>query len=145
MDADFPNDTLLTDCLKNSSGELVVSAGVVAHLQGSGVQKVEYLPVHIFDHRGRPVDDSYAIAHPVQPVNCLDLDACKPRWNATIPGQIRRVQKLVLDPARIDPARQLFRCAAYTDPKIVHRSLGEGLRAAGFTGCDFIELEVFRG
>ncbi len=56
MDSDFPNDTLLTDCLKNSSGELVVSQPVVEHLKGAEIQHVEYLAVRIFDHRGRPVD-----------------------------------------------------------------------------------------
>jgi hypothetical protein len=145
MDADFPNDTLLTDCLKNSSGELVVSESVVAYLRKAKVDHVEFLPVTVLDHRGRPVDERYTIVHPISPVECLNLEASQPQWNRIIPGQIRRVEKFVIDPARVDPQRILFRCAAYTEPKIVHRSLADGMKEAGFVGCEFVDLEAFRG
>lgn len=145
MDPDFPNDTLLTDCLKNSNGELVVSQAVLDFLRREHLPHVEYLPVRVFDHRHRPVEEAYTIVHPVSPVDCLDVEASEPRRSNSIPDVIVRVRHFVIDPKRTDPSRPLFRCAFYTTPKLVHRSLAEKLQKAGFTGCAFVELEDYRG
>jgi hypothetical protein len=144
MNPKFPNDTLPADCIRNTSGELVVSQPVVELLQREKLQYVEYLPVKIFDHRKRPVDEPHAIVHPILPVDCLDIEACGPTWSSSAPGQIQFIKRLVVDEKRVDPNRRLFRPAAYTKVKIVHRSLAQALADAKFTGCCFVEFEKYR-
>jgi hypothetical protein len=145
MDRDFPSDTLLTDCMKNSSGELVVSKAVVDFLQRENLPQVEYLPVKIFDHRNRPVEEPYTIVHPILPVDCLDINACGPTWSASAPDQIMFIRQLAIDEKRVDPTRRLFRCASYTKVKIIHRPLAEAMSAAKFIACNFVEFENYRG
>lgn len=144
MNPDFPNDTLLTDCLTSRGGELVVSQPMIEFLQQQKLPHVEYLPVQVLDHRGRSVEEAYSVVHPISPVDCLDLDACAPTWSSSAPDQIMFVETIVLDPKRIDPTRPLFRPAAYTAVKIIHRSLADALTSAKFTGCNFLEFESYR-
>jgi hypothetical protein len=143
MSPRFPYDTLPVDCITNMSGELVVSQPVVELLQRENLQHVEYLPVKLLDHRERPVDEPYAIVHPILPVDCLDIAACGPTWSAVAPDHILFIERLVIDVKRVDPNRRLFRCAAYTKAKIIHRSLANALTTAKFIGCSFVELEDY--
>jgi hypothetical protein len=144
MDPDFPNDTLLADCLLNLLGELVVSQPVVELLQREKLPKVEYLPVKVLDHRGRSVGQPYSIVHPVSPVDCLDIKACEPTWSASDPEDILFLKHLVIDAKRVEPKRRLFRCASHATPKIIHRSLAKALTAAKLTGLKFLELKDYQ-
>ncbi|MEM9378336.1 MAG: DUF1629 domain-containing protein [Planctomycetota bacterium] len=145
MDPDFPHDTLLADRLVNLSGLVVASERIANYLRSKELPFVEYLPVSVVDHRGRDVGEPYFIVHPVEPVECLDVDACAPRWNKIRPGKIRGVRQLALDPERVDASRGIFACDAFHKPKLIRRDLARDMTDFGFTGSRFVETEEYRG
>ena len=101
---------------------------------------MEYIPVNVFNHKGRAVEPSYVIAHPIEPIDCLDEAASGARRSRIDPDTIDKVTSLVIDESRIDPARLLFRPKAYHRVVLAHRSLAEKVDAAGITGVRWIEL-----
>lgn len=144
MDRDARYDTLLADRLRNASGFLVVSEQVVRFLEEREVPHFESLPVKILDHRGKPVDQPYFIVNPLDPVDCLDVEACDPSWNKILPGKIRSVRRLVIDPDRMDPSRPLFTCDKFHRARFLRRDLAKAMDDAGFTGSVFVEIGEYR-
>src|SRR5205823_2081893 len=94
MNPDFPDNTLLADNLLNSAGAIIASERLKRYLESQAVTKVEYLPVTILDHRGRTASRDYFIVHPIDPVDCLDLEKCQPTWNRIQKTWINRVRHL---------------------------------------------------
>jgi len=140
MNPDFPHDTLLVDNLINTHSTVVVSPKLRAFLEARGVKKVEYLPVTILDHRGRPASQEYCIVHPIDPVDCLDLAASQPHFSAIDKTTIQRVKKLVVDEARLDPEREFFRAKGFGSVTFATRALAEAVSQAKFVGVRWKEL-----
>src|SRR5438552_3993429 len=72
MDPDFPDNTVLTDNLLNTNMMIVASMRLKMFLERQSLRKVEYLPVTIINHKGKPASREYFIVHPIDPVECLD-------------------------------------------------------------------------
>jgi hypothetical protein len=143
MNAEFPNDTVLTDSLINTDRLLVGSLRLKQFLQARGSKKIEYLPVEIIDHKGKIASRDYFIIHPVEPVNCIDTEKSGVVWNPVVKGKIRRLNKLVLDESRIDPDRELFRPDLFFDVILVRRDVAEAVGSQQFTGMRWIELDNY--
>lgn len=133
----------LSDSLHNVDRLVVASARLRDLLEAAAVPQVEFLPVPILNHQKRPVTEPYFVVNLLSPVDCLDLDACEPRWSRLDKTEIARVKRLVIDPARIDPARTLFRPKSYRACMLVHRTLAKRIDAAGLTGMRWLELDQF--
>lgn len=143
MDPDKPKNLLFVDNLYNRHRILVVSERLAAFLQAREMPEVEFLPVGIVDHRGRLAKPVYRIAHPVRPVDCLDEAASKVRRMAVDRSRIAGLERLVLDPARVDPRRAMFRVAGYTAAVLVRTDIADAIEAAGFTGVGFLALDEY--
>lgn len=143
MDPDNPTGVTLTDSLYNLDEQIVASTRLRGLIERLEVPAVEYLPVAVFNHKKRPVPEPYTIIHPVDPIDCLVLDACEPRWDRIIKTNINRLKHLVIDESRIDPARLLFRPKSYNSVVLTHRKLAEQIDAAGITGIRWIELSDY--
>lgn len=140
MNPEYPNDITLTDSLYNIDKQIVASAKLRELLEGLNVPCMEYLPVEVYNHKGRLVDEPYVIAHPTDPIDCLDEAASGARRSRIDPDTIDKVKALVIEESRIDPARLLFRPKAYHSVILAHRSLADKVDAAGITGVRWIEL-----
>ncbi|HLU46458.1 MAG TPA: DUF1629 domain-containing protein [Planctomycetota bacterium] len=143
MDPELPDDTLLTDNLVNKDRLLVVSEKMKGLLERLKIKKVEYLPVAILDHRDRPVREKYFIAHPVDPVDALDVDASDVEWSLIDDSLIDDVGTLVLDEEQLDPKRQLFRLKSFSRLILVHRAVAEAIDKEGLTGVRWVELSDY--
>jgi hypothetical protein len=143
MDSDFLHDTLLTDNLINSDMLIVGSLKLKKFFEARSVQKVEYLPVTILDHKQKPASRDYFIIHPIEPVDCLDLDKCDLEWGIIDENSIDKVNHLVIDESRISPERKIFRPNLFYDIVLVHRELADEIDAEGFTGIRWIELSDY--
>jgi len=143
MHPDFPHDTLLVDNLINTDMLLVISLGLKQFLEARGLKKVEYLPVTILDHRGRPASRDYFIAHPIDPVDCLDVAKSGAQFSAVDPETIQLVKQLVVDESRLDPERELFRPKGFYDVVFVTRALAEAIEQQGFKGTRWVELASY--
>ena len=140
MNPDFPHDTLLVDNVINIHSTAVISIRLKQFLESRSLKRVEYLPVTILDHRGRPASRDYFIAHPIEPVDCLDLNKSGARYSAIDPETIQEVKQLVIDESRLDPERELFRPKGYCRVIFATRELAEAIDKQGFTGTRWVEI-----
>lgn len=140
MDPDFPHDTLLVDNLINTDMATIVSLRLKQFLEQRGLKKVEYLPVTILDHRGRPASRDYFMVHPIDPVECLDLDKSGVRYSKIDPETIQEVKQLVIDESRLDPERGFFRPKGFYQVTFATRALAEAVDKQGFIGTRWVEL-----
>lgn len=140
MEPDSPNDILLTDSLYNGDMLIVASQKLRELIEGQRPAAVEYLPVPIYNHKKRAIPESYAIVHPIEPVDCLVLDACEPEWGRINKKAIDRVKHLVIDEKRIPSERLLFRPQLFCRVILVHRKLAQEIDAANLTGVRWVEV-----
>ncbi|MEJ8849309.1 imm11 family protein [Variovorax rhizosphaerae] len=145
MDPEYPDKLALTDSLYNTDRQIVASPKLRGLLEGLDIPHMEYLPVNVFNHKGRPVEPSYVIAHPIDPIDCIDVAASGADFSLIDTDSIDSVQRLVIDESCIDPARLLFRPKAYYKVILAHRSLADKVDAAGITGVRWIELSDWPG
>ena len=143
MDPDHPYDTVLVDSLRNTSQLLVGSKVLKEFLECRPLSKVEYLPVTIFDIKGRPIREEYYIIHPIDPVDCLDIENCGVTWSEILDDIVDEVERLIIDEKKIDINRELFRPKYYSDIVLVNRELAEEIDKKRFTGIRWLELENY--
>ncbi|MCA9127968.1 MAG: hypothetical protein KDB22_12820 [Planctomycetales bacterium] len=140
MEPEDPQNTRLTDSLANTNAVVVGSQKLVDFFSEHKVPEVEFLPVTVFDHKGKPVATPYSIIHPIHPIDCLDLENSQPRYSKILPDQINKVESLVLLEDKIPEDRVFFRCLNFYRVIIARRSFAEQIKAAGMTGVDWTEL-----
>lgn len=141
MNPDLPHNVLLRDNLRNTSVMKVISKRFKEMLEQYGVQKVEYLPVTIINHKGRVASRDYFILHDIDPVDCLDKKKCGVTMSVVKPENIDEVEMLILDDRKVDLARQIFRPRYFSDVTLVSRELAAAIDSKGFTGISWMELE----
>ena len=143
MNPDFPHDTLLTDSLLNTDMMIVVSLRLKEYLHARELKNVEYLPVTILNHKQKAASRDYFIIHPIEPVDCLDIEKCVPMRSRIDPETIMMIKRLVIDEHRVDPEREFFRPKFYPRITMVRRELAEAIDGEGFTGIRWVELEDY--
>ncbi|MGK3961292.1 DUF1629 domain-containing protein [Sorangium sp. So ce1667] len=142
MDPNFPDDMLLTDSLNNPDMLIVVSERLRQLIASKATRGVEYLPVTIIDHKGKAAG-RYTIVHPIEPLDCLDLDRCEPRRSRIVKTMIDDVKRLVLDDSKLDPERALFRPLGFPRVVLVRRDVADAISAGGFSGTRWVELDAY--
>ena len=143
-DRRWPAGAALPDNLDNIRFLQIVSARVVELLRREVSSGIEYLPAAAVNTDGTRLGP-YFIAHPVDPVDCLDATACIPT-RSKIDGGINRVQKLRFLPSvlggpyQLAVGRRIFRASGYYRVTFVERTLAEAIDAAGLTGFRWVEI-----
>lgn len=143
MDADEPTKFGLTDSLSNTNQVIVASEALSEFFKKNAVPSVEYLPTKIIDHKGRLLKDKYFILHPINPVDCLNLDGVEVEYSLILPDQIDALDRIVLHEDKIPSDRVFFRCLNFSDVILVKRSFADAISAAGFTGFKWRELSEY--
>jgi hypothetical protein len=140
MDPDYPRDVMLTDNLYNGDMLIVASQRLRDLIESQHPTAIEYLPVPIYNHKKRAIKEPYAIVHPIEPVDCLVVEACDPEWGRINKKAIDRVKRLVIDEQRIPQGRLLFRPQLFCKVILAHRSLAQKIDASAMTGVRWVEL-----
>jgi hypothetical protein len=143
MDDDMPRDTKLEDFLNNLPSVLVVSERVRTFLEAENVKLIEFLPVTILNHKGRPEKAPYFIANCTANQDCIDESKATFKPNAINPDIWISVQNIVLDPKKLDPELKLFRLKRYSTLDVWREDLAKKAMEQGFTGRKFIPLSEF--
>ncbi|MEO0559115.1 MAG: DUF1629 domain-containing protein [Bacteroidota bacterium] len=143
LDADF--GIRLDDVMKCLGSLLVISDRLRAFLEAEAehTANTEMLPVTILDHKGRPVDTPYVVAHHTHLQEALDVEASGATLNMIDPTRVLLVDQLVIRPEAIDPTVRMFRLARFASPVVFERGLAERIQAEGFTGIGFAELAEY--
>jgi hypothetical protein len=143
MHPDFPNDLLLLDNVRNINKAVVTSRRLKEAIESRNVPDLEYLPVTIVDHKGRPANKDYFVVHQLNPVDCIDRGRSVFEMSDIVPDEIDTVEKLVLDEERIPRNRQMFRLKSFGPIVFVRRDLADALSAAQFTGLTWLDLRNY--
>jgi hypothetical protein len=136
-------DTALTDDISNFDNIKVCSAPLVEFLKKRQLKNVEYLPVTIHNHKGKVASKDYFILNPLPLQNALDVHASQPKYSNLVPTEVTTVEKLVIDPKRVEQDVKVFRLTAFSAPVIIESALAKEIEAAGFVGPSFISLERY--
>jgi len=143
MKPDRERDMIVPDSVFNTELLIVASARLKDYFEKLNIPWVEYLPITLLDHKGKPVKDPCYIINALDPVDCLDVDKCEATWSKMVPDDIDELKHLVIDETKIDPQRQLFRCKHYYRVVLVKRELAMAIEEAGFTGIGWLELDKY--
>jgi len=124
----------------NTKSMLVVSSALRALLEKwcQGLE-VEYLPVHIYNHRKRLHSSDYSIINPLGTFDCLDQTASDVKRLGT---EVIRLRRIVLSPEKLKSAPHLFRIPEDPTVYVVSEPLVKAIEAGGFTNVIFDELEI---
>lgn len=136
----FPKDVALADSL-SSPGFVVLSGAVKKALDG--VEKVEWLPVKIINHKGSVASADYFILNPLAKVACVDAQASGAKFDPVHEGMISTCEKLVLREDTVPAHLQLFRATEMSGLILVRRALAAKLTA--YSGLHFVEPDQFKG
>lgn len=130
----------------NTESYLIVAGPVKkvieAHCKGADI---EYLPVALYDHKGRLSGADFFIINPIGAIDCLNLDASEINYldapGDAYHGSVVDVDRFVLDPKKVADAPALFR--VHEDPYtyVVNGKLADSLRKGGFTNIVLDEIE----
>ena len=145
MDSRKPTNTLLVDNIKNTQNVVIISEKLKAFVEDQGLVDVEFLPITVLDHKGRAVDDPFYIFHPIENVDCIDMDKTGPKWGDIDNTIIKGVKQLVIDKALVPEDKRYFRPRYYTARPIVSKVLADAILQAGFTGVQFMPISEIKG
>jgi len=149
----FPTDSVfqladdygmqLTDSIPNTLNLLIVSEKLKGVLEEKSGAEIEFLPVHLRNHKGRLVAEPYFIANPLGTVECVDRERSQFRTSSIRPDQVFRFFRLAVDTAKIPPDARLFRLKEQTDLILVRQDLADEILRAGCNGMLFLEMEDY--
>jgi|SoiMethySBSTD1v2_1073268.scaffolds.fasta_scaffold2293214_2 hypothetical protein len=142
MHPDFPTDTLPSDNIVNVGDLILVSDRLRQFLETRHLEKVEFLPVTILNHKKRALRERYTLVHPIEPVECLDADKSGADWSDD-KDIIWDVERIVLRNKDIPKSRQLFRPRFFPKIVLVRRDLADAMSAAEFSAVRWIELSDY--
>lgn len=146
MDPSFPRDVILPDAVKSRGGDGVpiVSPALRDLIASFDPPDIEYLPITIYDHKGRVASDEYVIANSYHVVDALDHDAMGIVWNPLDPMAIMTCERVALDASTLGGAPVLFRAKNLEKRVLARRDLAGAIAEAGLTGTYFYELDEVR-
>lgn len=144
MDASHPKEVKLADNIFNLDRMLVVSKSLKEIVESESPPFTEFLPVSIYNHKGRVASTEYFIINPFDLQDCIDQNQSKLKWNKIDPELISGCYNLVISPEKIEENRLLFRPKYLPTIVLVREDLVDMIKAKGFTGIRFKELDEFQ-
>jgi len=145
MYADEPRNTVLPDYVQNMNRLLIVSPRLRAFFEAQQVSNVEYYPLEIKDHKGKVASNEYFVAHLVNPVDCIDVDASGVTWtgHGLATQRILFLDRLVLDPTKVPEERKLFFPRYYDKVPVLRRELAEAMGREGFSNVKIVPASKY--
>jgi hypothetical protein len=143
MSDDYPKDIELADNM-NAMGKLVVSGALKAALDDHATG-VEFLPITVFNHKGRVASDDYWAINPVGSIDCIDRDASGAEYSPLKPDLITDVKRLVIEEAKVPADAKIFRPKFMAGKVLIDVELAASLEETGFSGLSFRDPEAFTG
>jgi hypothetical protein len=143
MNEEYPKDIELTDNVFGAS-LVVVSGRLKKALEAETGDKVEYLPVEIINHKGKPAAKDYFVVNPLGTVDCVDVKASRIEWNEFKKDMMDTCKQFVIDADRVPKNIVLFRPATAPYAIVARASLVKKL-GSRFEGLEFQESLDYTG
>jgi hypothetical protein len=142
MDPDIPGMKLST-VVGTAMAFLVCHRDMMAVIREVCHNEIEFLPVEIYNQRGKLVSSDYGVLNVIGTVDCLDEKASQVK--KTSKGTIVIIKTPTIDAKRLAPDLHLFRLAAKPEKLIMSETLGRALAKRKFTNVVFDEVKVING
>lgn len=143
MDPDYPNDVELADSLMNSDSLIVVSLALREFIESKTMKNIEFLPVTIVNHKGKPASSDYSLLNPIILQNCINPEKSGARWSTLTPDRMAAIKRLVIDEDKIDKAAKIFRPTGFSRIVVVEVKIADEILAAGFTGIRWVDINEY--
>ena len=130
----------VSDVLRNTLGYFIVSERMRHLLEAGSTADIEFLPLQLFNHKGRRELQTFFIANVLAVFDCMDPRRSEYEPSALKKGELFELRRLHLDTSRIDPRRNIFRLASMPRVIIIREELAHVLQEAGLTGMDLIPM-----
>ncbi|MGC3999320.1 MAG: hypothetical protein QM767_18520 [Anaeromyxobacter sp.] len=129
MSKRYPTRLKAPMVVDNTCNMLIVHRSVKDVLEGTGVA-MECYPFTLLDHRGNVASAEHFIVNPLGSFDCLDLQRSRIQYSQQVLGQIVGIDRMVLDPKKLEQAPDLFRVKESVETYVVSHRLVELLRPA---------------
>ncbi|MFY2558301.1 imm11 family protein [Corallococcus terminator] len=141
MDKRYPG-FVVPDLVSNTFHLYIISHRLKPLLQAELKDQAEgeFLPVSIYNHKGRVAEEDYSIANIFRAVECVDRSRSEFTESALKPGQLSILKRLQLDPERIPAEPRIFRLKEMPALLIIRGDLRARLEEAGITGANYVGL-----
>lgn len=144
-DPSEPDRTIFVDHLENVGCHVIVSERLKEFLVLQKLSDVEYLQLKVYNHKERPIAQSYYIVNPVNPIDCLDVEKCIVTWKTDRQIRPKRIEGFEPDPTQCTSLPALFRAEPLSKYLLVHRDLAAAMDAEGFEGNLWVQPEHIAG
>lgn len=122
---------------------LVFSPRLREALSSLGVDNIEYYPATIRHSQSGETVTDYKIANIVGLVACFDWEQSRYELNPKRADRVKRIDRLVIDEARIPTGLLLFRLQEMRTVTLCDEGLAQGLIKLEITGVDFVSTSAF--
>lgn len=143
--AEFPLDEdagmVLTDAIPNSQLLTIVSAPLKELLEKHASCDMEFLAIHIRDHRGQLLENPYYILNVLETISCMNREKSDYDASALDESQVVTFRHLYLDTDKIPEHTNLFRFGEERDMFMIRQDLMQILIDSGMTGLEFTSIK----
>jgi hypothetical protein len=115
----------LADFVSNTRGLLIVHKRVKEVIESINSGPTEFLPLAIFNHKGRLASADYYVVNPLGTWDVLDLNASDIQWSD---GDVVALREIVLDREKMRNAPDLFRLKEDTSWYLISKRIASRLR-----------------
>jgi len=143
--ANFPALRKAKDFQPNILNALISSPKTQAVLRELNVENAELLPVSLTDHRGKVAAKDYAFVNLLGSQPAIDMNKSQYKLSALKKDQIRGIDKLVLQPSKIDKTAKMFRCETLRTLVLIRDDVRAAFEKAGLTGYVVLAAEGWNG
>jgi len=119
--------TELADIVANTEGLLLVHMRVKRIIERVNRGKIELIPVPIHDHDDRLASKDYFVVNPLGTHDVLDLRKSQIEWGNKKTRDVIHVEKMVLAPAKLEKAPDLFRPKESPESYIISKNIAREL------------------
>lgn len=144
MNPGHKKDKTLPGAARTADGDAVpvVSPELREFIQEFEPRGVEFLPVTVYDHKGKVASNGYSIMNPTLILDCLDQEAMSIEWNPLDKTSIMECDTIVLSAAAVADAPPIFRIKHLENLVVVRRDIAEKAKEQ-FTGLYCSELSEY--
>ena len=145
FDPSYPEQIKLYDFLPSLDSVLVANEKVVDLLKSLQIDKLEFLPISLWDHNNKPVSSDYYIINTLGSINFIDMEKSTYRMGAIDESQIKRIKNLVINEKAIESSPKLFRATTKLNQFFIHDDVRKAFEENNITGYKLFAAEGWDG
>jgi hypothetical protein len=137
---DHDQGSVLTDCLTNDLGWLIISSKFKEALINYGINKIQYLPVNIMNVKNNDTIKGYYVANVINVIDALNLRYSKYSVIKLEDEEVYTISKYALSMKQIENFH-MFKLYRDEIPLFVSEVfIKEIIEGNNIVGCDFLEV-----